>query len=35
MTYTTGQPIVFVGIGQTYPDLRSLNAKAIVNSLLK
>ncbi|BFZ25505.1 hypothetical protein BsWGS_28544 [Bradybaena similaris] len=35
MTYTTGQPIVFVGTGQTYSDLRNLNAKAIVNALLK
>lgn len=35
MTYTTGQPIVFVGTGQSYPDLRSLNAKAIVSVLLK
>nr|XP_039248695.1 signal recognition particle receptor subunit alpha-like [Styela clava] len=35
MTYTTGQPIVFVGTGQSYPDLRSLNAKAIVHALLK
>uniref|UniRef100_H2YW25 SRP54-type proteins GTP-binding domain-containing protein n=1 Tax=Ciona savignyi TaxID=51511 RepID=H2YW25_CIOSA len=35
MTYTTGQPIVFVGTGQSYPDLRSLNAKAVVHALLK
>jgi len=35
MTYTTGQPIVFVGTGQSYPDLRSLNAKAVVQALLK
>lgn len=35
MTYTTGQPIVFVGTGQTYTDLRNLNAKAVVNALLK
>jgi len=35
MTYTTGQPIVFVGTGQSYPDLRSLNPKAVVNALLK
>uniref|UniRef100_A0A1I7WU08 SRP54 domain-containing protein n=1 Tax=Heterorhabditis bacteriophora TaxID=37862 RepID=A0A1I7WU08_HETBA len=25
MTYITGQPIVFVGCGQTYSDLRNLN----------
>ncbi|CAD5223127.1 unnamed protein product [Bursaphelenchus okinawaensis] len=35
MTYITGQPIVFVGTGQTYTDLKSLNANAVVNSLLK
>lgn len=35
MTYTTGQPIVFVGTGQTYTDLRNLNAKAVVHALLR
>ncbi|CAH1797097.1 unnamed protein product [Owenia fusiformis] len=35
MTYITGQPIVFVGTGQTYTDLKNLNAKAVVHSLLK
>ncbi|XP_023679014.1 signal recognition particle receptor subunit alpha [Paramormyrops kingsleyae] len=35
MTYITGQPIVFVGTGQTYNDLRSLNAKAVVSTLMK
>uniref|UniRef100_A0A914UKG4 SRP54-type proteins GTP-binding domain-containing protein n=1 Tax=Plectus sambesii TaxID=2011161 RepID=A0A914UKG4_9BILA len=35
MTYITGQPIVFVGTGQTYKDLKNLNANAVVNSLLK
>ncbi|XP_022541696.2 signal recognition particle receptor subunit alpha [Astyanax mexicanus] len=35
MTYITGQPIVFVGTGQTYSDLRSLNARAVVNALMK
>ncbi|XP_069569602.1 signal recognition particle receptor subunit alpha [Brachyistius frenatus] len=35
MTYTTGQPIVFVGTGQTYNDLRSLNARAVVGALMK
>ncbi|KAI9091888.1 SRP54-type protein [Phlyctochytrium arcticum] len=34
MTYTTGQPILFVGTGQTYTDLRKMNVKSIVNSLL-
>jgi len=35
MTYISGQPIVFVGTGQTYTDLKSLNAKAVVSSLMK
>jgi len=35
MTYITGQPIVFVGTGQTYHDLKNLNANAVVHSLLK
>lgn len=35
MTYTTGQPIVFVGTGQSYHDLKKLNVQAVVNSLLK
>ncbi|KAI9208885.1 SRP54-type protein [Polychytrium aggregatum] len=34
MTYVTGQPILFVGTGQTYTDLRKMNVKSIVNSLL-
>jgi len=35
MTYISGQPIVFVGTGQTYTDLKSLNAKAVVTALMK
>merc|ERR1740131_516062 len=35
MTYIPGQPIVFVGTGQTYTDLKSLNAKAVVSALMK
>jgi len=35
MTYITGQPILFVGTGQTYTDLKSLNAKFVVQSLMK
>ena len=31
---TTGQPIVFVGTGQTYQDLHTLNVQAVVSSLL-
>jgi len=35
MTYITGQPIVFVGTGQTYTDLKALNSKAVVQALMK
>ncbi|UXI23039.1 ABC transporter [Sarcoptes scabiei] len=35
MTYITGQPILFVGVGQTYKDLKQLNAKAVVRALMK
>lgn len=35
MTYITGKPIVFVGTGQTYTDLKNLNARSVVNALLK
>ena len=34
MTYITGKPILFVGTGQTYTDLRKMNVKSIVNVLL-
>lgn len=35
MTYITGQPIVFVGTGQTYTDLKTLNVNAVVRALMK
>ncbi|KII68970.1 Signal recognition particle receptor subunit alpha [Thelohanellus kitauei] len=35
MTYVTGQPIVFIGVGQTYKDLRLLDVPSIVNLLLR
>lgn len=35
MVYTSGAPIVFVGVGQTYESLQRLNVKTIVRSLLK
>jgi signal recognition particle receptor subunit alpha len=35
MTYTTGQPIMFVGVGQTYKDLRKMSVKMLIKSLLK
>lgn len=34
MTYVTGQPIVFVGVGQTYKDLKKLDAKAVTKALM-
>ena len=35
MTYTTGKPILFVGTGQTYFDLKNMNAGAVVAALLR
>ena len=35
MTYTTGQPIVFVGTGQDYGDLKKLHVKSVVQALLQ
>ncbi|CAG8665071.1 19487_t:CDS:2, partial [Rhizophagus irregularis] len=35
MTYTTGQPILFVGTGQTYTDLKNMRVGHIIHSLLK
>ncbi|KAI8994535.1 signal recognition particle, alpha subunit, N-terminal-domain-containing protein [Pilobolus umbonatus] len=35
MTYVTGQPIYFVGTGQTYTDLKNLKVSHVVHSLLK
>lgn len=35
MVYTSGAPVMFVGCGQTYVDLKRLNVKAVVHSLLK
>ena len=34
MTYATGQPILFVGTGQTYTDLKKMNIGRIVDTLL-
>ena len=34
MVYESGAPIMFVGCGQTYTDIRKLNVKHVVNSLL-
>ena len=35
MVYETGQPIVFVGVGQTYKDIRRMNVQSIVRTLCK
>ncbi len=34
MVYCTGKPIVFVGTGQKYTNLKRLNVKDVVNLLL-
>ncbi|KAG8869266.1 hypothetical protein FRC20_001845 [Serendipita sp. 405] len=34
MTYVTGQPILFVGCGQTYTDLRQLRVSNVVQAVL-
>lgn len=35
MVYVTGQPVVFVGTGQKYPNLRKLEAKEVTKTLLR
>ncbi|KAJ1960794.1 hypothetical protein IWQ62_004093 [Dispira parvispora] len=35
MTYTTGQPILFVGTGQTYTDLKNMRVDHVVQALLE
>ncbi|KAL0483891.1 signal recognition particle receptor subunit alpha [Acrasis kona] len=35
MVYKTGHPIVFVGVGQTYTDLKKLSVRSVVKSLMK
>ncbi|MEN2497876.1 MAG: hypothetical protein MHMPM18_002210 [Marteilia pararefringens] len=34
MTFVTGKPIVFVGVGQNYGDLKKLDSSSVVDSLL-
>ena len=34
LVYETGHPIIFLGIGQTYCDLRRMNPEFVVNTLL-
>lgn len=35
MVYASGAPVVFVGCGQGYTDLKRLNVRSVVRSLLK
>ncbi|PVU86413.1 hypothetical protein BB560_006734 [Smittium megazygosporum] len=35
MTYVIGKPILFVGTGQTYTDLKTVKISSVVDSLLK
>jgi len=34
MVYASGAPIMFLGCGQTYADLKRLHVKSVVNALL-
>jgi flagellar biosynthesis GTPase FlhF len=34
MVHQTGIPVALVGVGQRYPDIRRLNADAVVSALL-
>jgi len=34
MVYTTGKPIVFVGVGQKYPHLRKLHVQTVIGALM-
>jgi signal recognition particle receptor subunit alpha len=35
MVYSTGQPIVFLGTGQHYTDLKKMNVSTVIKTLLK
>ncbi len=35
MTYTTDKPIVFVGTGQQFQDLKTINADVLTEALIK
>uniref|UniRef100_A0A7S3YS19 SRP54-type proteins GTP-binding domain-containing protein n=1 Tax=Lotharella globosa TaxID=91324 RepID=A0A7S3YS19_9EUKA len=35
LTYVTGKPIIFVGTGQTYSDLKRMNVKMLIKMLLR
>lgn len=34
LVYSTSKPILFVGVGQKYPNLKELNVTTVVNALL-
>jgi signal recognition particle receptor subunit alpha len=34
MVYTTGKPIIFVGVGQKYPHLKKLNVPTVISALM-
>lgn len=34
MVYSTGIPIIFVGVGQQYEDLKKLNVQTVVSALV-
>lgn len=34
LVYSTSKPILFVGVGQKYPNLKELNVSTVVHSLL-
>jgi signal recognition particle receptor subunit alpha len=34
LTYSTGKPIIYIGVGQKYPNLKKLNIESVVRSLL-
>jgi signal recognition particle receptor subunit alpha len=35
MVYSTGIPIMFVGVGQHYHDIKSLNVETVVRALMR
>jgi signal recognition particle receptor subunit alpha len=34
LVYSTSKPILYVGVGQKYPNLKELNVTTVVNALL-
>ena len=35
MTYKSRKPIVFIGTGQNYPDLKRMHERTLINKLLQ